>query len=211
MIDSYDKLPLGDYLRIIEISGRSYDEDIERQLDILSILTGKSADELGDLYLPDYKDLVARSSFLEQECNLPDLKETYKVGDFELEYIKDYAKLTTAQYVDFQTFLAAGTSKLVETLSCLLVPKGHKYNRDYDVLEVQKALRENLMVADALALGAFFLELYVTSMADIAGSLAREAKTTSDPIVKDKLMQAVAQIKEEVLLLVGAGQVVSTL
>ena len=76
----------------------------------------------------------------------------------------DIRKMTTAQYIDFQTFSKEGEKKLIEVLSCFLIPKGKKYNEDYDILEVQKALRNYLTIPNCLALSAFFLAKFNRSI-----------------------------------------------
>ena len=76
----------------------------------------------------------------------------------------DIRKMTTAQYIDFQNFSKEGEKKLIEVLSCFLIPKGKKYNEDYDILEVQKSLRDYLTIPNCLALSAFFLAKFNRSI-----------------------------------------------
>lgn len=206
MIDSYDRLPVGKYMQILAALDRTDNEEIDRQLEVISILSGISVDDIGMMELSAYRELSSRAAFLEEEY-VPEMElpATIKAGRFELEYIKDYAKLTVSQYVDFQTFCKDGRHKIVEMLSCLLVPKGHKYNQDYDVLEVQSAIRETLMTSEAVALAAFFLKLYVDSICNTLASLESEAKKESDPMMKASILREISRIKEELLATIGDG------
>lgn len=206
MIDSYDRLPVGKYMQILAALDRTDNEEIDRQLEVISILSGISVDDIGMMELSAYRELSSRAAFLGEEyAPEMELPSTIKAGRFELEYIKDYAKLTVSQYVDFQTFCKDGRHKIVEMLSCLLVPKGHKYNQDYDVLEVQSALRETLMTSEAVALAAFFLKLYVDSIGNTLASLESEAKKESDPKMKASILREISRIKEEFLATIGDG------
>jgi hypothetical protein len=122
---------LGDNNRM-EIQAVSKDEsleDIYKQVQILSILTGVAEEEILHLTIGEYKELVARSQFLNPE-NVPykQVAKKYLVGDFQLIPVTDFRKLETCQYIDFQTYAPDIDKYLVEFLSVILVPKGHRYN-----------------------------------------------------------------------------------
>lgn len=157
-ITNFNELPIGKYLEILSISKDENLEELDKQIKIISILNDLTEDEILDLPLPDYKDMVIASRFL---AEIPkDIKvsaDEIHVGDWHLIATKDLTKLTTSQYVDFQTFSKDPEKYFVEILSCFLVPKGFKYCKDYSVAELQETLRWNLSVIDALALSAFFL------------------------------------------------------
>lgn len=67
IIDSYNKLILGKYMEIQEISRNESLEDIDKQVQILSILTGVAEEEILHLPIQDYKELVAKSGFLDPQ------------------------------------------------------------------------------------------------------------------------------------------------
>lgn len=157
MIESYNELPVGKYLEIQEIVKEDI-SDIDKQVAILSVLTDLSENELLNLPILEYKGLAEKSMFLDRHMDVPkQVASVCEIGDWKLIPTTDIRKMTTAQYIDFQTFSKEGDTKVVETLSCFLVPKGKKYNDDYDIVEVQKAIREHLAIPHCFALIAFFL------------------------------------------------------
>ena len=157
IIDNYRDLPIGMYLDICAIDKDESIDELQRQVSIIAILTGRTEEEIYNLPLEQYRELAAKTSFLAREYDGEVLTaKTYGINGMVLIPIDDYRKITTAQYIDFQTFAREPEKNIVELLSCMLVPKGKKYNQDYDVLELQKALRMHLSVADALSLLAFF-------------------------------------------------------
>lgn len=159
IINSYDKLPLGMYLEIYDLCEDTNMEEDDRQMEIISILSGKSVDDLLRMPIPEFKRLSAQTKFLEEEFphGKGKIPKVFHFDGMTLEVTTNITKMTTAQYVDFQTFSEMGRSKLVELLSCFFIPKGMEYNEGYDVLEVQDVLRKNLSVTEALTLSAFFL------------------------------------------------------
>lgn len=162
IIDNYRDLTIGAWAEIARITKDKDKEEIDIQVQVLSVLTGKSEAFLLNLPLDEYSNLARRMQFL--EFVLPDffqgVSEVYKLDGIELVPVTDRRKVTTAQYVDFQSFHQAGRDEyIVEILSCLLVPKGKKYSQDYDIAEVQDAIRNGMNVYEAMSLYGFFYAL----------------------------------------------------
>ena len=60
-------------------------------------------------------------------------------------------------------------------LSCFLVPRGKEYNEGYDILDVHNAIREEMSVAEVLALLAFFFKSWEKLIRSTLTSSIREA------------------------------------
>lgn len=168
MIENYLQLPIGKYMDIRAICQDESLTDIDRQVAILSVLTDMDADALLDMPIMQYRELAGKARFLQVPAEVPrdarSVAGAYKVGGMTLVPFLDVRKMTTAQYVDFQTLSKDPETNFVALISCFLVPKGKKYNSGYDVAEVQKAIREGLSVTDANRLVAFFLLKFHASM-----------------------------------------------
>lgn len=205
IIDNYRDLPIGLYLEICDIDRREDLEDINKQVSIISVLTGMAEEDIYNLPLEEYRQLAAKSQYLRHPYEGEILTaKNYIVGKFTLVPVEDYRKITTAQYIDFQTFAKDAERNIVEILSCMLIPKGKKYNQDYDVLEVQKALREHLCVADALSLLAFFFVQYRQSIKDSLTYSREMAMRLRDPEKKRRMLREI-QKEEDRLLRLGDG------
>lgn len=205
IIDNYRDLPIGLYLEICDIDRREDLEDINKQVSIISVLTGMAEEDIYNLPLEEYRQLAAKSQYLRHPYEGEILTaKNYIVGEFTLVPVEDYRKITTAQYIDFQTFAKDVERNIVEILSCMLIPKGKKYNQDYDVLEVQKALREHLCVADALSLLAFFFVQYRQSIKDSLTYSREMAMRLRDPEKKRRMLREI-QKEEDRLLRLGDG------
>ena len=205
IIDNYRDLPIGLYLEICDIDRREDLEDINKQVSIISVLTGMAEEDIYNLPLEEYRQLAAKSQYLRHPYEGEILTaKNYIVGKFTLVPVEDYRKITTAQYIDFQTFAKDAERNIVEILSCMLIPKGKKYNQDYDVIEVQKALREHLCVADALSLLAFFFVQYRQSIKDSLTYSREMAMRLRDPEKKRRMLREI-QKEEDRLLRLGDG------
>ena len=181
MIDSFDKLTIGAFLRLAAIPDDL--EPLDKQVAILAVLSGCSEDDILALPLAEYSRRVAASRFLDGEMPRRLPQRSYKCGDYTLVPVRDFRKITTAQFVDFKTFTdrAGGDARrlsamTVELLSCMLTPDGCEYCDGYDPADVQDAIREHLRADDALALSAFFLSRWIASSRRILASSRRTAR-----------------------------------
>lgn len=181
MIDSFAKLNIGAMLRLTAIP-----EDIDpldRQVSVLAVLSGCTEDEILALPLAEYSRRVAASRFLDEDLPRRLPQRSYKCGDYTLVPVRDFRKITTAQFIDFKTFTdrAAGDARrlsamTVELLSCMLTPEGCDYCDGYDPADVQDAIRDHMRADDALALSAFFLSRWMRSSRHILASSRRTAR-----------------------------------
>lgn len=167
-INSWRNLPIGKYLKIAALDKDDSLEEIDKQVKIVAILNDMAEEDVLNLPINDFTKYSKVSLFLRQKPNEDHSKiaDTYKIGDFVLIPTQDISKITTAQYIDFQSFSKDAETNIVELLSCFLVPKGMKYNQGYEVADVQRAIRENLSVVDTLSLSAFFLTQLTGSIKD---------------------------------------------
>lgn len=175
MIDNYNTLTLGLYLDIDAVL-QSDAEDIDKQVRIIALLDGTTPEAVLALPLKEYSAKAAATDFLRHECPPVSAPSRVISCDFVLIPTKDFTTITTAQYVDFQTFSKGGTAKLPELIAVLLVPEGHAYNDGYDMSAVVNVVRE-LSLPVALGLSAFFFGKLVQSIQASLTSLESAAKS----------------------------------
>ncbi len=178
MIESYKELPIGDYLEICKACAKGEGDELDKQVQVLAILSGCSADEIGQLPIAEYTARVAKADFLQRECDVKGarLAKEYRVGGWVLVPTIKARDLTASQYIDFQTYNKQGADKVVEMLSCFLVPKGKRYAEGYDVVELQDAIRREMSVYEVLSVMAFFLNSLLKLTAVTRSYLARELR-----------------------------------
>lgn len=211
MIDNYNDLPIGKYIEISRIVRDGTLPEVDRQVRMLSILSGRTEDDILNAPVTDFAELSRTARFLERPPETkPEVRDIYEAGAFRLVAVRDARKMTAAQYIDFQTFGRDAGNNIVEMLSCLLVPEGMRYNDGYDVLEVQAAIREHMDCVSALGVYAFFFESLRTLMRDILTSCRRQARKTG--MAPEKMRELNARISEAMRLLrpAGAGSRAST-
>jgi hypothetical protein len=91
-------------------------------------------------------------------------KLIYQIGNQKYKACLNLTKIKAAQFIDFQGYMS--DYKLEQVLSVFLIPIkksilgkqiANKYNDNYDVLEVQNNIFNNMKMIDANSLASFFL------------------------------------------------------
>lgn len=196
IIDNYRDLPYGKYEEIVRLCETEM-TDVDRKVAVISVLTGKTEDEVLRLPLDVFTRYSAATRFLEAECPenlIPAVSKTYPVGGFILVPVAEMRKVTAAQYIDFQTFAEDRDHRAVEMLSCFLIPRGCDYNDGYDVLDVHRAIRDEMSVATVLSLLAFFFKSWAKSIRATLTCSMRAAKRIKDPATRKEKMAEIQRL-----------------
>jgi len=205
IIDSFDKLKLGTFREIQEVQQQEGVEEIDKHITILSLLTGASEEDILHLPLPEFTELSSKAKFLTAEgFRQRQVAKKYIVGEWELIPVTDYRKLETAQYIDFQSLGGDMDAHMVELLSIILVPKGHRYNEGYDIIELQKAIRDDMSVTDGVTVVGFFLISLEKSIKDMLSYSREEAEKMPEGKEKEKILERIRE-QEKTLETNGDG------
>lgn len=200
IIDNYRKLPIGKYNEIVKLCETEMDE-VDRKVKIVGILTGLTDDEVLALPLTDFTECCAKAKFIDLPCPetlIPSVSKSYPVGGFNLVPVTDMRKVTTAQYIDFITFSKDKEHNIVEMLSCFLVPKGMDYNEGYDILDVHNAIKEEMSVAEVLALLAFFFGSWTRSLHSTLSYSERMARRVKDKEKRQMMMERIEELRSTI-------------
>ena len=205
IIDSFNKLTLGKYDEIKTISQDETLEEVDRVVGIISVLTDVSEEEILHLPIQEFTELSSKIGFLSSEgFQGQRMAKQYKVGEWELIPVTDYRKLETCQYIDFKTYAGDLDNHMVELISVLLVPKGHRYNEGYDILEVQQAIRDGMTVTEGVSVVTFFLTLFKGLIKDSLDYSKEMAKGIKDKTKREEILEKI-QEQENLLERNGVG------
>lgn len=199
MIDNYNDLTIGKYLEIKEVIDAGYDE-AETNINLIAVLADINVDEVANMNIIEFKKYNEKLEFLLDLPKKRAVATKYNLGGLELETMLAVDEMTVAQYIDYQTYLKDSDKYLVELLSVFLIPKKKTYCEGYDIIKVQKAIRENLSIVDALSLSAFFLQWYlaltkvtVTSLTKKMRKMMKREKDMEKKMVLQKAIQDLEQ------------------
>ena len=160
-------LPLAKYLKTLEIFNDASLSDLDKNIEILAIYADTTVDSILKLR-PD----VVEEYFVEMSNSISSYKSSnskrpkkIKINDKVYTINYNIGKLNMAQYIDFQQIIVKKNylENLPALLSIFIIPKGHKYNDDYDIIELRNILENNITLDEALSI-IFFSKMKSISL-----------------------------------------------
>ena len=160
-------LPLAKYLKTLEIFNDASLSDLDKNIEILAIYADTTVDSILKLrpdvveeYFADMSNSI--SSYKPSNSKRP---KKIKINDQVYTINYNVGKLNMAQYIDFQQIIVKKNylENLPALLSIFIIPKGHKYNDDYDIIELRRILENNITLDEALSI-IFFSKMKSISL-----------------------------------------------
>lgn len=160
-------LPLAKYLKTLEIFNDASLSDLDKNIEILAIYADTTVDSILKLR-PD----VVEEYFVDMSNSISSYKASnskrpkkIKINDQVYTINYNIGKLNMAQYIDFQQIIVKKNylENLPALLSIFIIPKGHKYNDDYDIIELRSILENNITLDEALSI-IFFSKMKSISL-----------------------------------------------
>ena len=160
-------LPLAKYLKTLEIFNDASLSDLDKNIEILAIYADTTVDSILKLrpdvveeYFADMSNSI--SSYKPSNSKRP---KKIKINDQVYTINYNIGKLNMAQYIDFQQIIVKKNylENLPALLSVFIIPKGHKYNDDYDIIELRRILENNITLDEALSI-IFFSKMKSISL-----------------------------------------------
>lgn len=202
MIDSYDKLTINKYRELVQLERG--DDDVEYGVEILSILSDISVDDLMDLPLDEFTNLMSKTKFLNQPIERTEYKKLGKkleINGKEYKLISSAKDLTAGQYIDYKSYISRDNflEMLPYILTVFLIPEKCKYNNGYDVAELAKEFDESVSLPIALGISDFFLSQSLlwtkSSLVYLKWRMKRMVKKEQNPEMKEKLTMGLEQVE----------------
>lgn len=195
-------LPLAKYLKTLEIFNDASLSDLDKNIEILAIYADTTVDSILKLRPDVVEEYFADMSNSISSYNPSNSKRPKKIKINDQVYTINYniGKLNMAQYIDFQQIIVKKNylENLPALLSIFIIPKGHKYNDDYDIIELRNILENNITLDEALSI-IFFSKMKSISLIKLKLLYYRSMLkimrwTTKDKQTKEMLRMAQNQL-----------------
>lgn len=206
---SWDNITIDMYYDIVDILNDEEADDITKNVRLIALILDKDESEVWDMDMTKVGDYVSRLKFLSKFDIPSHPKMKINIPGYNLEVMKDVTKISVAQYVDYQSFVGRPfRESMAEILSIFLIPEGKKYNEGYDIIDLQKVIRNNLSFRVAEGLLGFFLrrysELLIRSLRYYRKAIQKEMNQER----KTEMEKTIQQIREKIEVLIhlaGSG------
>lgn len=194
----WENISIDKYYEIKDILDDEEDDDITKNVKMVALITDMDENEVWNMDMAEAGEYISRLQFL-NKFELPDNPNMkFNLPGYQLKVMKDVSKISVAQYVDFQNFvklpLREGMEKI---LSIFLIPEGCKYNEGYDIIDLQKVIRENISFRVAEGLLSFFIEKYGELLIHSLVYCRRQVRKTKDPEMMEKFKKTEKEIQQK--------------
>ena len=153
----WNDLTIGQYEKIYSIFKEDIDDE-DKMIGVISVVYGITEDEVMSQPLARTREMIESVEDLKTFPDEVRTKKRYRLKGKTYNVFSDPDKITTAQYMDYQSYAKDIESHIAEVLSVVLIPRGKKYGEGYDVAELIKDIRESFPLGDCL--------LYTSDAAD---------------------------------------------
>lgn len=158
MVDNWEELTIGQFIQIQQIIEANIPETY-KTVNLISVLCGESIDYLEELPLTAFSRLNNKTNFILNTIPTVKHKDFYVLNGKKYVLEADISAISTAQYIDYQTYLKE--SNPIDLMSLWLIPEGHKYNDGYNIAKVKLDI-ESMRFIDVQAV-AFFLRMQLAA------------------------------------------------
>lgn len=194
----WENITIEKYYKIKDILDDETDDDITKNVKLVAVMLNKDEQEVWDMDMAEAGEYISRLQFLNkfELPKNPNMK--IKLPSYDLVVIKDLTKINVAQYVDFQNFVKMPMRESMEKiLSIFLIPEGCSYNTGYDILDLQKEIRENMSFRVGEGLLSFFIEKYGRSLIHSLVYCRRQVRKTKDKEMMENLEKTEKEIQKK--------------
>lgn len=202
-INSWSECSVSDYFRLREIISDDAMEPADKEVAVISILSGLSEDEIWGLSITDFKELQSKTLWTSTPVMRPLDKIKFKNVEINGEKYAvetDITKFTVAQYIDFQTFWQKKHEEqyISSILACFIVPKGKDYADGYDINKLKDNIMNCLDIQTAYEIMSFFLLRWLGSTQASLDCLSTMTKKMMKGKDLDQQMEKVEDLKKSI-------------
>ena len=195
-------LPLAKYLKTLEIFNDASLSDLDKNIEILAIYADTTVDSILKLRPDAVEEYFTQMSNSISSYKPSNSKRPKKIKINDQVYTINYniGKLNMAQYIDFQQIIVKKNylENLPALLSIFIIPKGHKYNDDYDIIELRRILENNITLDEALSI-IFFSKMKSISLIKLKLLYYRSMLKIMRWTTKDKMTKEMLRMTENQL------------
>lgn len=200
-INSWSECSISDYFRLKNIANDDSMKPADKEIAVLSVLSGLTEDEIWSLGITEFKELQSKTLWTSTPVMRPLDKIRFRnieINGEKYTVETDITKFTVAQYIDFQTFWQKKHEEqyISSILACFIVPKNMKYAEGYDINKLKDDITDCLDIQTAYEIMSFFLLRWLGSTQASLDCLSAMTKKMTKKEDLDQQMKRVEDLKK---------------
>lgn len=187
---TWNDLTISQFNRISGIIESGHPDDLETQIELLSVCSGKAPEYYLDMPLNKLKEEIKGLEGLNRRKEVA-VREVYNIGGRQYRLTTQLDNMKTGQYIDYTTIVRDQPQNRAMIMATLLVPKGKEYGEGYRITDVAAELENHMLWVDVEAICFFFQLLFTSYTKAKLSSLTRKLKKEMRREKKDPQRAAV--------------------
>lgn len=181
---SWDAITWNEYEQIEQIINADIPSDY-KAVHLVAVLTGLDIETIESLPISQFQKFIPALEFLQTEPETHKHQFEYTLNGRKYVFRGKLDEITTAQYIDYRTYMQDEQKDVINLLSCFLIPEGCDYNDgNYDIEQVKSDIGDMCWL-DVRAAAFFFriqLAAYTLILKSYLKKTMKEAKATKKQI-----------------------------
>ena len=191
--NSWDSLTWKEYEQLEQILNTDIPADY-KTVHVIALLSGLTVEEIERIPVNQFNKILPALEFLKTEPETHYHQFEYTINGREYDFKGKLQEITTAQYIDYRTYISEEDKDIVKLMSVFLIPKGHEYNDGYDMTQVINDINDMCWLD--LRAAAFFFRIQLAAyILILKSSLEKTLKATK----KNKTPQEKKQIQKDII------------
>lgn len=181
--NNWDEITWREYEQIEQILATDIPSDF-KAIHLISVLTGLTPDEVERLPVSQFNKLLPAINFINKKAKTHYHKFKYTINGREYDFKGKLEEITTAQYLDYRTYMNEEEKDVVKLMSVFLIPVGHDYNDGYDMNQVMNDINDMCWLDIKAASFFFRIQLAMCMLISKRSlrKLMKESKATKSQI-----------------------------
>lgn len=201
--NNWKEITISDFNRMNDINDKFSDE-YDKQIEIISVLTGIEFDDVLNIDLSTFNNLINESKFLSEKLEpiIPD--KQYNLNGAIYDVILNINHLKAGQWIDIISWQKSTGKRLEDFLSIIMCPGGEVYSlsiRDKTRLDVLNYMS----IVDANNISNFFLLIWKSITNSTESYLVSKMKKSIQKLSKKEKEKLKTQIAEFNRLIKNGG------
>lgn len=190
------------YWEICDILNNPNDNDMDKSAKLCCCIEGMELNDFYNLPVNDATKKIAHLDFLNDFKLRKHYTPNYvKLGDYKCKVVSA-EEMCVAAFIDYQNFITLPfRDNYDKMLSIFLIPENCRYNENYDIKEIQRLIRENMLWVDVQSLLNFILTKYMTSLLNTLRYLVNQVKKMKGCQEKKEMEMKINQLKDKFSML----------
>lgn len=194
--NSWEDITLKEFNQLLKLNVNPDNSDVENLIEILSVISDKSKEELLDMDASFVMSLMKEIDFIDTDIKKGLPKQSYILNGTEYEVNMNIGSLKAGQWIDIVNWTKRNDKNeaLDDFLAVIMKPKGSEYNIE-TYYESLKDIYEYMSVKDASDISTFFLTNYESIIKGLASYLEKQMKKGSKKLtsLKKKELESLIQ------------------